>query len=124
MVFDSPSSAGAGTFRFRFWMNDVTPPTAAIESRRVRVGSAVRIRVRDAGAGVDPGSLEATVDGRSARATLRGGIVTVSTAGLAVGEHRLRVELADYQETRNMENVGRILPNTRVVSARVTVARR
>ena len=124
VVFDSPSSAGAGTFRFRFWMNDVTPPTAAIVSRRVRVGSAVRIRVRDVGAGVDPGSLEATVDGRSARATLRGGIVTVSTAGLAVGEHRLRVELADYQETRNMENVGRILPNTRVVSARVTVARR
>ena len=70
------------------------------------------------------GSLEATVDGRSARATLRSGIVTVSTAGLAVGEHRLRVELADYQETRNMENVARILPNTRVVSARVTVARR
>ncbi|HEY6076346.1 MAG TPA: S8 family serine peptidase [Gaiella sp.] len=124
VVFDSRSSAGAGTFRFRFWMNDVTPPTATIESRRVRVGSAVRIRVRDAGAGVDPGSLEATVDGRSAQATLRGGMVTVSTAGLAVGEHRLRVELADYQETRNMENVGRILPNTRVVSARVTVARR
>ena len=105
-------------------MNDVTPPTATIVSRRVRVGSAVRIRVRDVGAGVDPGSLEATVDGRSVRATLRGGIVTVSTAGLAVGEHRLRVELADYQETRNMENVGRILPNTRVVAARVTVARR
>jgi hypothetical protein len=124
VVFDSRSSAGAGSFRFRFWMNDVTPPTATIESRRVRVGSAVRIRVRDAGAGVDPGSLEATVDGRSAQATLRGGMVTVSTAGLAVGEHRLRVELADYQETRNMENVGRILPNTRVVSARVTVARR
>jgi subtilisin family serine protease len=124
VVFDSPSSAGAGTYRFRFWINDVTPPTAAIVSRRVRVGSAVRIRVRDVGAGVDPGSLEATVDGRSVRATLRGGIVTVSTAGLAVGEHRLRVELADYQETRNMENVGRILPNTRVVSARVTVARR
>jgi hypothetical protein len=124
VVFDSPSSAGAGTFRFRFWMNDVTPPTAAIVSRRVRVDSAVRIRVRDVGAGVDPRSLEATVDGRSARATLRGGIVTVSTSGLAVGEHRLRVELADYQETRNMENVARILPNTRVVSARVTVVRR
>ena len=124
VVFDSPSPAGAGTFRFRFWINDVTPPAATIVSRSVRVGSAVRIRVRDAGAGVDPRSLEATVDGRPTRVSLRNGIVAVSTAGLAVGQHRLRVELADYQETRNMENVARILPNSRVVSARVTVVRR
>jgi Subtilase family len=124
VVFDSPSSAGAGTFRFRFWINDVTPPAATIVSQIVRVGSAVRLRVRDAGAGVDPRSLEATVDGRPTRVSMRNGIVAVSTAGLAVGQHRLRVELADYQETRNMENVARILPNSRVVSARVTVVRR
>ena len=118
------TAAGAGTFRFRFWINDVTPPTASIASRSVRSGSAVRIRVSDAGAGVDPRSLEATVDGRAVRATLRNGVVAVPTDGLPVGDHRLRVELADYQETRNMENVARILPNTRVVSARVTVVRR
>jgi hypothetical protein len=123
VVFDSPSSAGAGTFRFRFWINDVTPPAATIISRTVRVGSAVRVRVRDAGAGVDPRSLEATVDGRRTRVSLRNGIVAVSTAGLAAGQHRLRIELADYQETRNMENVARILPNTRVVIARVIVRR-
>ena len=48
-------------------------------------------------------------------------MILVPTASLAPGRHRLRVELSDYQETRNMENVARILPNTRVVSARVTV---
>jgi hypothetical protein len=29
--------------------------------------------------------------------------------------------VSDHQETRNMENVGRILPNTRVLRAVVTV---
>jgi hypothetical protein len=55
------------------------------------------------------------------RATLRGDDVVIPTGSLAAGVHRLRVELADYQETRNMENVARILPNTRALSARVTV---
>jgi hypothetical protein len=35
----------------------------------------------------------------------------------------LRVEVADYEETRNNENVTRILPNTRVLSAQVTIRR-
>jgi hypothetical protein len=121
VVFDSPSAGSAGAFRFRFWVNDVTPPTATIVSRTVRAGSPIRIRVGDTGAGVDPGSLEATVDGRPVRATISGGVVSVPTAALTAGNHRLRVELADYQETRNMENVARILPNTRVVSGRITV---
>ena len=123
VVFDSPSAAGAGPFRFRFWSNDVTPPTAALVSRTVRSGRPLEIRVRDAGAGVDPKSIEATVGGRAVRATLRGDVIRIPTATLAPGQHRLRVELGDYQETRNMENVARILPNTRVVSARVTVRR-
>jgi len=123
VVFDSSTAAGAGTFRFRFWINDVTPPKATVESRSVRAGSSVRIRVSDTGAGIDPGSLEATVDGRTVRATLRNGTVSVPTDSLTVGDHRLRVELGDYQETRNMENIARILPNTRVVSARITVRR-
>ena len=121
VVFDSPTAASAGSFRFRFWLNDATPPTATLARRTVRRGSPFTIRARDAGAGIDPVSLEATVDGRPARAILRGSVILVPTASLAPGRHRLRVELSDYQETRNMENVARILPNTRVVSARVTV---
>jgi subtilisin family serine protease len=121
VVFDSTSRANAGSFRFRFWINDVTPPSAAIVATTVRRGTPVRLRVRDAGAGVDPLSLEATVDGKPARAFVDDGIVQVQTRSLVPGRHRLRVELADFQETRNMENVARILPNTRVVTAGITV---
>ena len=124
VVFDSPTPAGAGGFRFRLWLNDVTPPSATLARRTVRRGTPFSIRARDRGAGIDPGSIEATLDGRPVHATLRGAEIRVPTATLPVGEHRLRVEVADYQETRNMENVARILPNTRVVSARVTIRRR
>jgi len=123
VVFDSTTRANAGGFRFRLWIDDVTPPSATVVARTVRRGAPIRIRVRDAGAGVDPLSLEATVDGRPARAFVDGGTIQVQTRSLAPGRHRLRVELADYQETRNMENVARILPNTRVVSTQITVRR-
>ena len=43
---------------------------------------------------------------------------------LAAGRHRLRVALSDFQETRNNENVARILPNTRIVSVTVTIVAR
>ena len=90
-------------------------------ARTVRAGRPLVIRVRDAGAGIDPQSIEASLDGRPVRARLRGNVISVSTSGTTAGRHRLRVEVSDYQETRNMENVARILPNTRVVSAAVTV---
>jgi hypothetical protein len=50
--------------------------------------------------------------------------VRISTVGVQPGTHRLRLSVADYQETRNMENVARILPNTRVLTTSVTVRRR
>ncbi|HET9243752.1 MAG TPA: S8 family serine peptidase [Gaiella sp.] len=121
VVFDSPSRANAGSFRFRFWIDDTTPPRATLTARTVRAGRPLVIRVRDAGAGIDPQSIEASLDGRPVRARLRGNVISVSTSGTTAGRHRLRVEVSDYQETRNMENVARILPNTRVVSAAVTV---
>jgi hypothetical protein len=123
VVFDSPTKVGAGTYRFRFWIDDVTPPRATLLSRATRSGDPFRVRVQDAGSGVDPGSIRARLDGRTVTAHLRGSEIRIATGGLAPGRHRLRVELADYQETRNDENVTRILPNTRVLSARVTVRR-
>jgi hypothetical protein len=35
----------------------------------------------------------------------------------------LRVQVSDYQETRNMENVGPILPNTGRLTATIVVRR-
>ena len=42
--------------------------------------------------------------------------MTITTGALARGTHRLTFQVSDYQETRNMENVGPILPNTRTIS--------
>ncbi|HEY7178773.1 MAG TPA: S8 family serine peptidase [Gaiella sp.] len=121
VVFDSPTKDGAGRFRFRFWVDDTTPPRATVLTRSVRAGTPLRVRAVDAGSGVDPASLEATLDDRSVPARLVGSEIRVSTDGVAPGQRRLRLQLADYQETRNMENVARILPNTRVLTASVTV---
>ena len=121
VVFDSPTRAGAGSFRFHFWVDDVAPPTATLVRRVVRAGEPIRVRVRDAGSGVDVRSLEATLDGDAARARLVGTEIRVPTSSLRPGRHRLRVALSDHQETRNNENVTRILPNTRTLSVAVTV---
>jgi subtilisin family serine protease len=120
VVFDSPTAAGAGTYRFRFWVDDVTSPRAAIVSRKVRRGDPIRVTVTDGGSGIDASSIDATLDGRAARAPLVGREIRIPTGSLAPGRHRLRVALSDFQETRNNENVARILPNTRVVSTTVT----
>ena len=117
VVFDSRTAAGAGAFTFRFWVDDVTPPKAQLLTRSVRRGQAIRVRLGDTGSGVDRSSLLVTVDGRFRSATLAGGVVRIATAGLSRGRHVLRLQASDYQETRNMENVARILPNTRVLRA-------
>ena len=48
--------------------------------------------------------------------------VRIPTNGLRPGR-RLRLQVSDYQETRNMENVGRILPNTRILATTFVVRR-
>ena len=51
------------------------------------------------------------------RATLRGKRLSIPTGRLSAGSHRLRVRVSDYQESKNTENVARILPNTRWMTA-------
>ncbi len=121
VVFDSPGRTDAGAFSFRYWVNDVTPPSATLLTRRIRAGLPVRIAVADAGAGVDPATLIARFGSRLHEATLRDGVVAVTTKGLAPGRHVLRLQVSDYQESRNMENVPAILPNTRVLRATVVL---
>jgi Subtilase family len=121
VVFDSGTRAGAGRFTFRFWINDVSPPTLRLRTRTVRAGSALRISATDVGSGVYPESVTASIDGESAPTLFRDGVVRISTGGLAAGRHRLRLRVSDYQETKNTENVARILPNTRTLTATFTV---
>jgi subtilisin family serine protease len=116
IVFDSATRAGAGRFTYRFWVNDVTPPRLQVPTRVVRAGSPLRVRATDAGSGIYAPSLVVSVDGARADARIRNGVVLVATSGLARGSHRLRVRLSDVQETKNTENVSRILPNTRTLT--------
>jgi subtilisin family serine protease len=111
LVFDTRSRGTAGSYTFRFWINDTTPP-------RIRYRSYARgfvtVAVTDTGAGVDPNTLEASVDGEVADHTFRNGVLRLNTGRLGRGTHRLVVEAGDFQETKNMEDVARILPNTRI----------
>ncbi|MBA2423752.1 MAG: S8 family serine peptidase [Actinobacteria bacterium] len=121
LVFDSATRAGAGRFTFRYWINDVTPPTLRLRTRTVERGDPVQIAATDAGSGVYGASVSASVDGGSTSASFRHGVVRIPTGGLSPGRHRLRLRVSDYQETKNTENVSRILPNTRTFTATFTV---
>ncbi len=117
VVFDTPAGAVPGAFTFRFWVNDVTPPTVRLTRSSVKRGSSLSLAVTDAGAGVDPSSLQATIDGRRVELSYARGRVTLPQPSTRRGRHRLVLTAADYQELKNMENVPQILPNTRVFRA-------
>ena len=121
VVFDSAGRAGAGSFRFRYWVNDVTPPGLRLRTRVVRAGADVKIGAVDSGSGVYANSILASIDGDLVRATYRNGVVSISSRGVAPGRHRLRLRVSDYQETKNTENVARILPNTRTATFTIRV---
>jgi subtilisin family serine protease len=121
VVFDTPSRRAAGKFTFRFWVADTTRPRLRLLTRVVRAGRPVRAQVSDAGSGVDPTSLHATIDGHSVAVHYRLGRARVSTAGVGRGRHTLVLRASDYQEAKNMENTGPILPNTRNLRVRFVV---
>jgi hypothetical protein len=84
-------------------------------------GRPIRFAVRDAGSGVDPRSLHATVGGKSVRFTYADGVLSLRTRGLHPGKQAVTVTASDFQETKNMEDVGPVLPNTRVLHTTVTL---
>jgi hypothetical protein len=122
-VFDTPSGSRPGAFKFRFWMNDTAPPVVRLLASKVAAGAAITLRLTDAGSGVDPHVLTVTLDGRSAGSTYSAakGLLTIRTQGLPAGKHQLAIEASDYQEAKNMESTGPVLPNTRFFKATVTV---
>ena len=111
IVFDSPNAARSGSFRFRFWVNDTTPPRLRVDRNTVR-RSRLSFAATDAGSGIDPASIVAVVDGSARPGRLVGGRIVVDVSELGRGRHTIVLQVSDYQETRNMENVPRILPNT------------
>jgi subtilisin family serine protease len=121
VVFDSPSRATAGRYTFRFWIGDTRPPMLRLLTSRIGRGGTLLVRARDAGSGVDPSTMTASIGGRAVRVRYAKGVVRIATGSLGRGRHRLVLQVSDYQETRNQENVPRILPNTRRISATFTV---
>jgi hypothetical protein len=47
--------------------------------------------------------------------------ITVPVGRLPAGRHRVVLQVSDHQESKNMENALRILPNTRVLDTTVSV---
>jgi subtilisin family serine protease len=103
-----------GPFTFRFWVNDVTPPRLRLRSTR----GEIVVSATDAGSGVDPASITATLDGRAAVPRYVDGTIRIRGGK---GRHRLVLTVADHQETKNMEDVAPILPNTSTLRATVRV---
>ena len=121
IVFDSASASGAGPFTFRYWVNDVTPPTARLQSRTVGRGVPLVLRVADSQSGIDWPTALAHIDGVGREITFADGKVRVNIRGFAPGRHRLQFQVSDFQETRNMENVAAVLPNTRRLQTTIVV---
>ena len=112
VVFDTPRNARAGGFRFRFWIGDTTPPIVRVRGVR---GSSLEVAVTDRGSGVDPESLQAVVDGKGETLAYANGLARIPISSLASGRHTLTFTASDYQETKNMEDIAGILPNTRTL---------
>jgi hypothetical protein len=111
IVFDTPRAGRSGLFTFRYWQNDVRPPAVRVVGVR---GGALELTVTDGGSGVDPSSLTVEVDRSERSAVYAAGRVRIPLTGIGAGRHSLSVTVSDYQETKNMENVALVLPNTRV----------
>ncbi len=122
-VFDTPTGARPGPFRFRFWINDTTPPAITLLTRTVTAGTPIRLTVRDAGSGVDRGSIYVVRGSRLVPFTYRRGILSIPTSKAVTGRVRIVVHASDFQELKNMEDVGPVLPNTRVFHAFVKIDR-
>jgi subtilisin family serine protease len=122
IVFDTPavptpSGKGPGRYTFRFWVNDVRPPSVRLLTTTVSAGSTLRLAVADTGSGVDPQSLIAKIDGKTVGLAYSSGRLRIGLGGVGPGRHRLVLQASDYQELKNMENVPQILPNTRTFAA-------
>jgi subtilisin family serine protease len=119
VVFDE---AGTGKpFTFRYWLDDTRPPTVKLLTRTVARGGKLLLAATDAGAGIDPTTIRATVDGAAVKARLAGSRITVPVTAAKTGRHKLALTVSDYQESKNMEDVARILPNTRTVTTSFAV---
>jgi subtilisin family serine protease len=116
IVFDSAAAAKAGPFSFRWWVNDITPPRLVLRPRKAK--DEVVVAAADPGAGIDPASIRATLDGGDAQVTWANGAVRIH---VPKGRHTLVLSVSDYQETKNMEDVVPVHGSTTVTPNTATL---
>jgi hypothetical protein len=115
IVFDTRAKSLAGPFSFRYWVNDTKPPTLRpVDSDP----GTVAVSITDAGSGVDPRSLQATVDGHDVRVRYIDGKAIVRADP---GKRNVVFQASDFQEAKNMEDVAKIRPNTATLTRTVVV---
>jgi hypothetical protein len=102
-------------------VNDTAPPSIRRLERKDVIGRPLRFAVHDSGSGLDPRGFHARIGGRVVRVRYANGVLFLRTKGLHPGRRTVTVKASDYQETKNMEDVGPVLPNTRVLQTTVTL---
>ena len=114
-VFDTPAGAQAGQVHVPGLGERRRPRRPShLLTRTVRAGSRSASRSPTPARASIPRSIVAEASTASRpRFAFKRGVLSVPTAGSRAGTHRLRLVVSDYQEAKNMENVGPILPNTR-----------
>jgi minor extracellular serine protease Vpr len=123
----------AGPYILKPWVNDVTPPTLRVLTRTVTAGRPTIVaKTLDRQSGVDPYSIvisyrnvlvaPAEYDPISGIA-----IIPLPNAApvLRAGRPRLLSESADFQESKNIDTMGKkLLPNTRTIGSRLRVVKK
>jgi minor extracellular serine protease Vpr len=121
-----------GRYLLRYWVNDVRPPTVRLLTRRVAVGRpTIAVRIRDAGAGVNPLSLLLAYRRVIVLASAYdpfSGLAVFALPGTAPQLPRGRTSAifaaSDYQEAKNLTTFGRnVMPNTSFRSAAIRAVR-
>ena len=114
IVFDTTSAADAGPFSFRYWVDDKAPPKLRLRSAR----GGIDVAATDTGSGVDPSSIRASLDGDNVDVKWHAGVIHIAATR---GRHKLVLRVSDYEETKNMESVAPVLPNTATLRIFVNV---
>ena len=120
----------AGRYILRSWVNDVTPPSLQLLTKRVSAGRPTLVfRTLDTQSGVDPGSLAIGYRGALVGASsfdrasgLAVFVLPSQVSALRKGNVRAGMESSDYQEAKNIDTIGpSIMPNTRVLFTKLHV---
>ena len=85
VVFDSPTAAGAGSFTFRYWVNDTTPPKLTLLQPRVSRGTPLACASPTPARASTPRPSRRPSTARRAAARCQNGVIRIPTAALKRG---------------------------------------